>query len=216
MAEEKKKMSTGKKVLIGIGVYFVVGIIAVAVISQTDSFKNAEAETAKSADSAPHEENKIAWHKAGMYKVGKDISATEYMIYPLGAAAYYQVSTDSSGGLDSIVSNEVLYGCAVYVTVKNGQYLTVRDAQFTESEELYMTPANPIKQSMYRVGRDIPAGEYKVTSGGMTSYYAVQRDSYNTLESIITNEAMFEGTQYVTVRDGQYLMLRNCSAVLVE
>lgn len=41
MSEEKKKMSTGKKVLIGVGIYFVVSIITLAIVSQTDSFKNA-------------------------------------------------------------------------------------------------------------------------------------------------------------------------------
>lgn len=41
MSEEKKKMGTGKKVLIGVGIYFVVSIITLAIVSQTDSFKNA-------------------------------------------------------------------------------------------------------------------------------------------------------------------------------
>ena len=34
-------MSTGKKVLIGVGIYFVISIITLAIVSQTDSFKNA-------------------------------------------------------------------------------------------------------------------------------------------------------------------------------
>lgn len=47
MNEEKKKMSIGKKLLIGVGVYFVISIITFAIISQTDSFKNAGGGTAK-------------------------------------------------------------------------------------------------------------------------------------------------------------------------
>lgn len=47
MSEEKKKMSIGKKVLIGVGVYFVISIITFAIVSQTDSFKNAGGGTAK-------------------------------------------------------------------------------------------------------------------------------------------------------------------------
>ncbi|MBQ9238136.1 MAG: hypothetical protein IJ191_02310 [Treponema sp.] len=44
MAGEKQKMSTGKKVLIGIGVYLAVTAIALAIISQTDAWKNTGAE----------------------------------------------------------------------------------------------------------------------------------------------------------------------------
>lgn len=42
MSEEKKKMSTGKKVLIGIGIYLLVGIVAAAIILTLDDKKNAE------------------------------------------------------------------------------------------------------------------------------------------------------------------------------
>lgn len=47
MSEEKKKMSSRKKVLVGVGVYFAISIIAFAIVSQTDSFKNAGSGVAK-------------------------------------------------------------------------------------------------------------------------------------------------------------------------
>ncbi|MBQ9239239.1 MAG: hypothetical protein IJ191_08010 [Treponema sp.] len=59
MTEEKQKMSMGKKVLIGIGVYLLAGIIAVAVISQTDSFKNAETKQ-KTQSAAVESQKKVA------------------------------------------------------------------------------------------------------------------------------------------------------------
>lgn len=52
MGEEKKKMSIGKKVLIGVGIYFVVGVIAMAIASQTDAFKNAGETSAEIASQA--------------------------------------------------------------------------------------------------------------------------------------------------------------------
>lgn len=214
MSEEKKKMSTGKKVLIGIGIYFVISVISMGIISQTDSFKS----TGKSADgnTAKVDEPKIAWKKAGMYKVGADIQSGEYIIQPLGDAAYYAVSTNSSGSMDSIVANDLIAGCPVYVTVRSGQYLTVQSAKFSEAESYEVRPSSPIKQGMYRVGRDIPAGEYKVTSTGMATYCAVQKDSFNTLGSILSNDALFEGSKYITVRNGQYLLIKDCTAVLVN
>lgn len=214
MSDEKKRMSRGKKVLIGIGIYFAVGIIAAGIISQTDSFKNAG--TRSGGETTNASAPKINWKKAGMYKVGSDLPSGEYLIQPQGDAAYYAVSTDSSGSLNSIITNDLLGGCSVYVTVRDGQYLTVQFAKFTEADKYEAKPANPIKQGMYRVGRDISAGEYKVTSSGMASYCAVQKDSYNTLGSIISNDALFEGAKYVTVRDGQYLLIKDCTAVRVE
>lgn len=59
--------------------------------------------------------------KAGMHKVGTDIPAGEYLIIPSGMA-YFQVSSDSTGTLDSIISNDNHTGTR-YVTVEDGQYL---------------------------------------------------------------------------------------------
>lgn len=214
MSEEKKKMSLGKKILIGVGIYFAIGIVAAGIISQTDSFKNAD--NARGGEAEKVSAPKIAWKKSGMYKVGTDIQAGEYLIEPQGEAAYYAVSKNSSGSMDSIITNDLLAGCSVFVTVKNGQYLEIQSAKFTGAEKYEVHPANPLKQGMYRVGRDIAAGEYKITSGGENSYYAVQKDSYNIINSIVANDVMFEGTKYITVRDGQYLLLKGCSAVRVE
>ncbi|MBD5402258.1 hypothetical protein HDR58_05605 [bacterium] len=214
MSEEKKKMSLGKKILIGIGIYLVVGVIAAGIMAQTDSVKNAEKST--TSETAKVSAPKIAWKRAGMYKVGAEIPAGEYLIQPQGDAAYYEVATDSSGSMNSIITNDLLAGCSVYVSVRAGQYLTVRSAKFTNAENYEASPASPIKQGMYRVGRDISAGEYKVTSNGGNTYCAVQKDSYNTLGSILTNDALFEGSKYVTVRDGQYLLIKDCTAVRVE
>ncbi|OJT72942.1 cell wall-binding protein, partial [Clostridioides difficile] len=47
--------------------------------------------------------------KDGMYKVGKDISAGEYLITSNSGsyASYYEVTSDSTGNADSILSNDI-------------------------------------------------------------------------------------------------------------
>ena len=61
---------------------------------------------------------------------------------------------------------------------------------------------------MYRVGIDIPAGEYKlVADAGDMAYVAVYKDSLNTMSSIVTNEN-FENTYYLSVEEGQYLYIK--------
>ena len=61
---------------------------------------------------------------------------------------------------------------------------------------------------MYKVGVDIPAGEYNVIAEeGESAYLEVSSDS--TGNSIITNN-IFENNMYITVTDGQYLTLNRC------
>ena len=69
---------------------------------------------------------------------------------------------------------------------------------------------------MYKVGIDIPAGEYKVTpTGSASAYYLVANDSSGEVSSWVTN-ASFDDVRYVTVKDGQYITLERCIATLVE
>ncbi|MBO8169370.1 MAG: hypothetical protein H0Z35_09335 [Thermoanaerobacteraceae bacterium] len=147
-----------------------------------------------------------------MYKVGKDIPAGEYLIIAEGMG-YYQVTKDSSGSLDSIVSNDNFTNTR-YVTVSEGQYLEI-----TGSKMILASEAEPQKpqngeyaDGMYKVGKDIPAGEYKVVATGGIAYLEVAKDSKGGLDSIITNDN-FEGEKYITVKEGQYIKLVDCKLV---
>lgn len=72
----------------------------------------------------------------------------------------------------------------------------------TTKESKYYGPG------MYKVGIDIPAGEYNVKAElGELGYLEVSNDPNGT--SIITTDA-FENNSYVSVSDGQYLVLENC------
>jgi hypothetical protein len=75
--------------------------------------------------------------------------------------------------------------------------------------ESFVAINGKLNSGMYKIGRDLPAGEYKVVSEGDYSYYEVAKDSSNTLEGIITNDN-FTGEKYITVSDGQYIKLTNC------
>lgn len=64
---------------------------------------------------------------------------------------------------------------------------------------------------MYRVGTDIPAGEYKLTaSSGTLGYWEVTNSS--TADADIVGNDNFSGSTYVTVSNGQYLKLERCVA----
>ena len=147
--------------------------------------------------------------KSGMYKVGGDINAGEYILFG-NAISYYQITKDSSGTLESIISNDN-FNSTRYITLKNGQYVEFKGAKMLTIEKAPII--NPIdgkySEGMYKVGRDIKAGEYKAVSDGGGSYIEVSKNSNGTLNSIITND-IFEAEKYITIKNGQYIKLIGC------
>jgi hypothetical protein len=160
---------------------------------------------------APAEEPDI-WTKAGMYKVGTDIEAGEYMLLSNGGtSAYFQVSKDSSGSLESIITNDNFEGSR-YITVSDGQYFELRNGKLAPIEEApVQKPEDGVyKPGMYKVGRDIEPGEYKVRpQAGALAYYEVSKDSSGSLTSIVTNDNI-ENEKYITISEGQYIKLNSC------
>lgn len=146
-------------------------------------------------------------YKSGTYKVGIDIPAGEYKLFADGGFAYYEVDKDSSGTLESILSNDN-FTTFTYITVSDGQYLELKNcyAYSVDEAPVYEPVDGKYDEGTYKVGVDIPAGEYKVISYGGYAYIEVAKDSLGTLESIITNDN-FEGDKYITVSDGQYLKI---------
>lgn len=180
-------------------------------------------ETVESADSKPEEEgaesaaseeesaeteaedesNKI---EAGTYKVGEDIPAGEYLVFASGMG-YIENSSDSTGAIDSIIFNDnLLNGAHSYVTLNEGNYFKLQGAEMYPVEEApSVVPEDGIyADGMYKVGQDIPAGEYKIildSSIGM-GYYEVSKDSSHQLTSIVTNENVQADT-YLTISERQ-------------
>lgn len=160
-------------------------------------------------------ESIVSSYKEGTYKVGTDIEAGEYKVFANNDKidAYIEVAKDSKSTLESILAN-ALFKTFIYTTMSEGQYLKMRDCYAIPVEDApEYTPTNGIyADGMYKVGVDIPAGEYKVTQNKDAfldiGYVEVATDSTLTLESIVSNE-VFENTTYITVKEGQYLSLRD-------
>lgn len=161
---------------------------------------------------------KATVYTSGMYKVGSEIEPGEYFVMAESKySAYVQVSKDSSGTLESIVSNENV-STFFFVTVSEGQYLTVNRGTFVKAEDA-KTPAPDADgnygEGMYRVGIDIPAGEYKVTPHAEErAYIEVSTDSLGKLDSIVSNQNT-EGASYISVEEGQYLKVNRGEFVFV-
>ena len=113
----------------------------------------------------------------------------------------YQRSTDFNKYIQTY--------CPSYTV--EGQQETEESQDATKTEENQEQPAKQTTYygpGMYKVGVDIPAGEYNVKAEiGELGYLEVSSDPNGT--SIITNDA-FENNSYISISDGQYLKLESC------
>ena len=163
-------------------------------------------ETTQKADTPSSESSKVKTYKAGQYKVGADIPAGEYVVLSKDDG-YVEVASDSSGKFESIVVNDIFTNRSI-ITVSDGQYLKVQNGTiYAAADAPKVEPKDGVLPSgMYQIGKDLPAGEYKVVAKRDGSYIEVSTSSRHTLEDIISND-LFSGEQYITVQDGQYLKL---------
>ncbi|GAA0303229.1 hypothetical protein GGQ92_002997 [Gracilibacillus halotolerans] len=150
----------------------------------------------------------------GTYKVGEELDAGEYLVIA-DSMTYIESSSDSTGSLESIIFNLNLYSDShAYITLNDGEYFKLQGGTaYPVTEAPSIQPDDGVyRNGMYKVGEDIPAGEYKVlldesASMGM-GYIEVSTDSRHDLGSIVTNDNPQADT-YITVEDGQYLTLQD-------
>lgn len=137
------------------------------------------------------------------YKIGDTMPAGEYVLFATSGNGYFELSSDSLG--DSIICNENFEYNSI-ITVNRGEYLKL--------SRCYAEPidsAGDVSTSgtgMFKIGTHLSAGEYKLEATGTASaYYCIYGDGRQ--DDIVDNDN-FEGTAYVTVRNGQYLLLSRC------
>lgn len=87
-------------------------------------------------------------------------------------------------------------------------YLCLQNGSLTYSLE---QPLESYATGSYQVGMDIPSGEYLILPDSTPAYYEVANDSSGDLTSIVANDT-FSGSRYLTIEEGQYLRLNNCTA----
>ena len=142
----------------------------------------------------------------GMYKIGSDLDAGEYVLIAPKTSVYYQIASDSSGDLSSILANGNPNG-RQYITVEDGQYLTIGGGKlYTLADAPAVAESGNLPAGEYKVGTDIAAGEYKISVTGSSCYIEVSTDSTGQLSSIRTNDNVTADT-YITVNDGEYLTI---------
>ncbi len=142
----------------------------------------------------------------GQFKVGVDLPAGEYLAVGTG---YVEVAGSSAGGTNNILINDNIVDARRYVVVNEGEYVKVMSDMklysLADAPKLNLNYSK-LPANQYKVGVDIPAGEYKILldAGG---YVALTRD---TRRNYVGNQYAHNGGQfYATVADGQYLQIKN-------
>lgn len=71
-----------------------------------------------------------------------------------------------------------------------------------------------IDAGMYIVGKDIPAGLYKLVSESGSGYWERLKNASGSFDAIIANGFFDGNTSYVEVKDGEYFKLSMCTGYL--
>jgi hypothetical protein len=130
-----------------------------------------------------------------------------------GTRSNFELTKNSTGTLESIIANDNIQNRSI-LTIKTGEYFTIKNATAYPIAAAPKVTAenNVLPAGMYKVGVDIPAGEYKITADG-SGYVEVSTSSRHQIESIVSNDN-FTGEKYVTIKAGQYIKLTNASLKL--
>ncbi len=157
------------------------------------------------------EQKKVDVVSPGMYKVGKDILANEYIITGHGMI-YMQAAKDSTGSFDSIIFNDNFEN-RTWVTLKSGQYFTFKgDAVMYPAGNIEAHKVKLIKDKyyppgMYKAGVDLPPGEYKLyPRKDMPGYVSLSNFSSHDSKDILMNDN-FRSARYITVKNQQFMKL---------
>ena len=174
-------------------------------------------ETESTEETAKNNEEAFKTHPVyaeGMYKAGADIPIGEYYLEAkAGKTAYFCISADSTG--KSIIENDN-FECHYFIEIEDGDYIELSRCTAVAIEDMEVEfDSNNLTAGMYRVGIDIPAGEYKLTQASDFSAYVCVYDNFSKSRDIIINDN-FNNQKYITVKDGQILLLSRCEASIVS
>lgn len=153
----------------------------------------------------------------GIYQAGTDIPAGEYMVLTGDTDSYYGYTYIISTTPDPdnfSESNLVDYNTINYnaiIRLEEGQYLHLSGCTASPIDEVPKLDYR--RGEMFKVGYHIPAGTYRLKVNS-DSYYgrayilSYPSDSY---EAVIQSMIVSEESDEITLKDGQYLQLKDCT-----
>ena len=165
------------------------------------------------------------------YKVGEEIAPGEYVLFPMKLDSdleddyYGYYALYNSDG--SLQNNDMLDGknARLYVTLKEGQTLQLEDIRMVAIQNAVRAlpdengnydPQSSDYGTMYKCGYDLKPGTYTVVYDARpeamepynTTYAAIYNTSdYAKFDDPVSSVLLSNGSQQITIEDGQYLKL---------
>ena len=154
-------------------------------------------------------QNTENWYNPAFYEVGQDIPSGELYLECTGFEKGYIVIYSDLSRTNVLFSND--FENHSFITLEKGQFLELKMARAIEADKINERFSySNLPKGLYRVGIDIPAGDYTLQqSSSLPAYYCIY-DSSTIYQTIVTNKN-FEKTIRVSVEDGDYLYLNRCS-----
>ncbi len=162
----------------------------------------------------PSANNSKGLYSEGSYRVGTDIPAGEYLVYSTsGTQTAFCVAYKNA---DPFAEDATMRG----VEALNPMYFTIRTGEIIEVEggNIMLAPKGAIARPdgngayddtcMYKVGKDINPGKYKLVPDSADAEYAfiIYKDSfYDTSDMVVKENLEAKGTITVTLASGQYI-----------
>ncbi len=183
-------------------------------ISYSEESSNTNEKVIQNTNNQP---SNVEWYSSSMYKVGSDIPAGDYyaVVTDGDDNGYYCKYKDSS---QKDIEGNGGFETFTFFRCYDGQYLKLSRCKITpiKNAPIYSSNNGVYDVGTYRVGIDMPAGEYKFTAKSDTDiggYYCAYSDI--TYKHIDDNDG-FDDVAYYTVKNGQYVELNRCTATRIE
>ena len=200
-------------------IYFFIAFVLIVVYIVV--YGRSEAPQAVPEPQIIHEEkistslNNSGFYAVGQYKVGSDIPAGEYLAIGKG---YLELSKTPNADIGNIVFNDNFEG-QCYIDAQEGEYIKILgDLKLypADSAPKILPNNGKIPQGQFKVGTDIPAGEYKIIAED-NGYFEIATGTRRDTGKIIKNQFVPTASSlYATVENGQYLRLKNSAAEIVK
>jgi hypothetical protein len=154
-------------------------------------------------------------YSGGIYKIGRDIPAGEYLLVYDKASPYgdfyFEICSDEDMSDSGKIYGDWQKVCA-YVILDEGTYIKASNYTVYDISKNDITLSPFENSGMYKVGRDIEPGTYFLESN---NEYTAQYSIYTSINSIsnITRCSGFvedDGTTEVTLKDGEYIKMTFC------